>query len=336
MSSWELLHEIRSIDSDSGVETAHRKLLKYVKEEAARHPSLTHNLCQCSMLCGAFCRKLASLDVSIVTDAIRYVDSLLLALKNVVPSSMESTIFAYAFGEIETFRRMRNVTCRHRIDDLTRSIPAFRWDIEKITTALRELSTTEESTEKTQSLIGRKKRPREENDVSGTGLAPVAVRWRLPLRDPISMSVVTIPVRGLSCQHQEVFDLGTFVCATQQIVTRRAESIDGAAGQKWEDGGSGSGLHSAACPVCGKATPLHSLRVDEQIMETMKQYTQKGNVLSAGDFIVWDASTSTYCIEERPSGAHESEEKVDEMQEKEPSRPKRVVHIEGHVLYADD
>ncbi|ORC93435.1 uncharacterized protein TM35_000013120 [Trypanosoma theileri] len=339
MLSWELLHEIRSMDSDSAVETAHGRLLKYVEEEAARHPPLTHNLCQCSMLCGAFCRKLASLDVSIVTDAVRYVDSLLSLLKKMVPSSLESTLFAYAFGEIETFRTMRHVTCRHRIDDLTRSIPAFRWDIEKITTALKELSTSEKRTENTHALIGGKKRPREGNDVSGVGSAPVAVRWRLPLRDPISMSVITIPARGLSCQHQEIFDLGTFVRATQQVVTRRAESIEDAAGQKWEDGGSGGssgGLQSAVCPVCGKATPLHSVRVDEEIMETMRQYTQKGGVLSAEDCIVWDATTSSYCIAKRPSEARESEEKVDEMQERVPSRPKRVVHIEGHVLYADE
>ncbi|KEG14061.1 hypothetical protein DQ04_00641050 [Trypanosoma grayi] len=333
----ELLHEIRSMDSTSAVTSAHSRLLKCLRDVSAHRIPSTHGLCQCSMLCGAFCRRLAVLDVSVVHDSAEYLAPLRAALDSVASPTQEATLFAYAVGEIETLRTTRRATFRQRIDDLTKSVPPTRWDVERIAALVRELSAAERRSTQPSASRALGKRQRDGSDAGTESGGPVAVRWRLPLRDPITLGAVVIPVRGAACQHQEVFDLESFVRATQQALARREESVEEVASHKW--GGCGSSTSSSseiapctACPVCGRATTLHSLRVDEDIIEAMRQHTEKGGRLGPNDCVVWDATTRAYCVEEHPTADRE----VEDVPEAEPSRPPRVVLIEGHVLYAED
>lgn len=303
-------------------------------EEMARKPPSTHGLCQCSMLCGAFCRRLAALDVSVVRDAASYVDSLCAAVNSAASPSQVATLFAYAMNEIEAFRTTRRAVYRRRLDDLTKSIPAFRWDVEKVTNAVRELATTGGMLGSRRVRHSARKRPR-----GGVGAddeaAPEAVRWRLPLRDPVTLGVIAIPARGLLCRHKEVFDLASFVRATQQALTRRGEFVEGAKGPKWCFGGDDT-QPSAGCPVCGRATPLHSICIDEGIVEAMRRHTATGSRVCADDCVVWDDLKCVYEVAERSAVVCQSDEMLKEAPETEPSRPRRVVHIEGHVFYADD
>ncbi|KAF8276244.1 hypothetical protein C4B63_23g206 [Trypanosoma cruzi] len=329
----DFLCEIRSMDTANVVEDVHNRLLKVLKDESARPTPSTHGLCQCSVLFGAFCRRLAVLDASVVKDAIKYVESLRSELIRVVSPVQEASFFAYAMGEIEAFSTMRRVKYRQRLDDLTKSIPASRWDVEKITEVMRDLSATWWRPENVRTYHELVKRPRDVLDAGSDGV-PMAVRWRLPLRDPISLGAIMIPARGSLCRHKEVFDMATFVRATQQTVMRRREVVEETANPRWVSGGEEE-LPSAACPICGRAAPLHSVRVDERIMEAIRQHAAKGGNICSDDCVVWDDSRCAYDVVDSPT-RRQSGERLEELKEREPNRPLRVVRIEGHVLYAEE
>ncbi|RNF12492.1 uncharacterized protein Tco025E_06561 [Trypanosoma conorhini] len=328
------LCEIRSMDTTDAVEDVHKRLLKVLKDEFERQTPSTHSLCQCSVLCGAFCRRLATLDASGVKDAVKYVELLRLELSSRLSPVQEASFFAYALGEIEAFSTMRRVRYRQRLDALTKSVPASRWDVEKITDVMQELSASDWRPEAVRGYHEVVKRPREVGEGGSDGV-PMPVRWRLPLRDPISLLVIAVPARGSLCRHKEVFDMVAFVRATQQAVLRRRECVEETANPRWGSGGD-EDLPALACPVCGRAAPLHSVRVDEPILEAMRQHAARGGTLSSDDCVVWDDSRSAYDVVEAPAAARVAGERLEEAPEREPNRPLRVVQIEGHVLYAEE
>ncbi|ESL09405.1 hypothetical protein TRSC58_02872 [Trypanosoma rangeli SC58] len=328
------LYEIRFMDTANAVEDVHKRLLKVVKDEFGRQTPSTHSLCQCSVLCGAFCRRLAMLDASVIRDAVKYVELLRSELSSLVSPVQEASFFAYAMGEIEAFCTMRRVAYRQRLDALTKSVPASRWDVENITNVMKDLSASSWRPQSIRSYHEVVKRPREIGDTGSDGV-PMAVRWRLPLRDPISLVVITIPARGSLCRHKEVFDMTTFVRATQRAALRQRECVEETANPRWGSG-SDEALPAVACPICGRAAPLHGVRVDELIMGAMRQHAAEGGTLSPDDCVVWDDSRSAYEVVKAPAATPVADERLEEVPEREPDHPLRVVHIEGHVLYAEE
>ncbi|AAZ10359.1 hypothetical protein, conserved [Trypanosoma brucei brucei TREU927] len=301
-----LLQEIRSMSSAASVEAERSQLVSLLKSECSRSPPSLHDLCKVSMLCGAFCRRLATLDTIAASDVAKHAESLSSSINCSAPSA-QVPLFAYALGEVEGLRNTRRLRYRQRLDDLTKGVPASRWDTEHITRCITELSLFEKLPARRRNDQGPPKRVCGESDIGG-GSGPVAVRCQLPLRDPISLSVIATPARGVLCQHHEVFDLSAFVRTVQLVAVRRGESVDGALIQRWGTGGVGAGLGSSSdsdsspaanCPFCGKYTSLQNVRVDEALAEAMARYSGNGGVLSVDCVVVWDMQSGSYNVMEK-------------------------------------
>ncbi|KAG5473903.1 hypothetical protein LSCM1_04538 [Leishmania martiniquensis] len=163
-----------------------------------------------------------------------------------------------------------------------------------------------------------------------------------PLRDPISQTVIRIPARGDKCVHLELFDLESFVQATQQ---HSFNTVD----------------VGAPCPICSRATHLSHIRVDMQALEAMSNYERasaasvpsssssaKPSPLTADCALEWNTENRTVTVVRGRRGAPAGESSVGEDQEEsatssrgprndvlEVVAKKRRIEIGGHVLYAD-
>ncbi|CAG9577993.1 conserved hypothetical protein [Leishmania major strain Friedlin] len=163
-----------------------------------------------------------------------------------------------------------------------------------------------------------------------------------PLRDPISQTVIRIPARGEKCVHLELFDVESFVQATQQ---RSFNTVD----------------VGAPCPLCSRTVHLLSIRVDTRALEAMRSYERAATAavssssssdapppLTADCALEWNTDSRTVMVVRGRRGASAEESAVGEDQE-EPATPsrgqradasdtvtkKRRIEIGGHVLYAD-
>ncbi|KAH8605380.1 MIZ SP RING zinc finger [Trypanosoma vivax] len=343
MTSQKLLLEVRSMSSADSVGSLLARIISLVKSEISVYPLRTHELCKISMVCGAFCRSLAVLDCVPATDVAKHAQLLSSAFGD-LPSSAQATVFAYAIGEVEGLRTTRRLSTRQRINDLTRTVPASLWNVERITACLRELSLFEKSPHARKQSHGPSKRSRDAFETGTEGVLET-VRWQQPLRDPLSHDVITIPARGLLCQHHEVFDLRSFVRAVQQVAVRSGDAVEMVMGQHWSTGCNGMGgraddaVLAAPCAFCGQSIGLQSVRVDESIMEAMQRHLDNGGVLVVEGSVVWDAASEVYCIIERKKPAEEAKVEVvvtDDTLASETSRPRREVRIGDHVLFADE
>lgn len=161
-----------------------------------------------------------------------------------------------------------------------------------------------------------------------------------PLRDPISQTVIRIPARGASCVHVELFDVESFVKATQQ---RSLGAVD----------------VGGPCPLCGQFVSFSALRVDRRAMAAMAQYeatatstaggTARPPPLTADCALEWNTEKHTVrVVQGRRTAVDESMALADDGDE--PDTPQRDTHaresaesvikkrrieIGGHVLYAD-
>jgi hypothetical protein len=164
-----------------------------------------------------------------------------------------------------------------------------------------------------------------------------------PLRDPISQTVLRIPARGARCVHLEMFDVESFVQATQQ---RSLGTVD----------------VGGPCPLCGQFVSLSSIRVDTRAMAAMADYEKqsegdsddRGNAsahgpLTADCALEWNTEQHTVRVVQGkravPTGASTAlAEDGDELdaphgashdEPAETAPKKRRIEIGGHVLYAD-
>ncbi|KAG5499118.1 hypothetical protein GH5_03822 [Leishmania sp. Ghana 2012 LV757] len=163
-----------------------------------------------------------------------------------------------------------------------------------------------------------------------------------PLRDPISQTLIRIPARGDKCVHLELFDLESFVQATQQ---RSFNAVD----------------VGAPCPICSRAAHLSSIRVDTRALEAMRIYDRASatsavssslpdmsSPLTADCALEWNTETRTVTVVPGRRGASTGESSVGEDHEEsatasrglhngapEAATKKRRIEIGGHVLYAD-
>eukprot|EP00842_Homolaphlyctis_polyrhiza_P002458 jgi/Hompol1/3212/HPOL_001593-RA len=69
---------------------------------------------------------------------------------------------------------------------------------------------------------------------------------QVPLRDSISQSRITIPIRSHNCKHIQCFDCETYLTINRQVPT-------------WE------------CPICSKPAPFTSLFVDGYLIDIIQQ-----------------------------------------------------------------
>ncbi|KPI87705.1 hypothetical protein ABL78_3178 [Leptomonas seymouri] len=159
-----------------------------------------------------------------------------------------------------------------------------------------------------------------------------------PLRDPISQTVIRIPARGSKCVHLEMFDVESYVKATQQ---RSFGTVD----------------IGGPCPLCSKFVSLSAIRVDKRAMEAMKQYeklhedsadTPSGMALDADCALEWNTERRTVRVvrgERVSMGAStaltedgddaDTPRKSSRGDPVEAATKKRRIEIGGHVLYAD-
>ncbi|GET90547.1 hypothetical protein, conserved [Leishmania tarentolae] len=155
-----------------------------------------------------------------------------------------------------------------------------------------------------------------------------------PLRDPISQTVIRIPGRGKACVHLELFDVESFVQATQQ---RSFNTVD----------------VGAPCPLCSRMVNLLSIRVDMQALEAMRSYESEAvpavpSCLTADCALEWNTNTRTVTVVRGRRGTSDEESAVGEDRDEratplrgprddapETATKKRRIEIGGHVLYAD-
>ncbi|CCD11561.1 unnamed protein product [Trypanosoma congolense IL3000] len=304
------LEGIRSMTTAGSVEANHAQLIALLKAACARSPPCTHELCKVAVLCGAFCRRVAVLDAIPASDVARYCETLCTTI-NDVSSPMQITLFAYPLGEAESLRISRRLCYRQQLDNLTKNVPASRWDIERIACCIGGLSLFERAPVRSGNCRVPVKRIREGAETSGDGGA-VAVRWQQPLRDPISLSVIKIPARGVHCQHREMFDLTAFVRSAQVVSVRRGDVLDGCSNPKWaSNSGNAVTLPAALCPICGRSIPLKDIRVDEGITRAMAHYSDNGGTLSSDSTVVWDVATASYAVVGRSADVRSADVYVD-------------------------
>ncbi|KAG5490303.1 hypothetical protein JKF63_00423 [Porcisia hertigi] len=164
-----------------------------------------------------------------------------------------------------------------------------------------------------------------------------------PLRDPISQTVIRIPARGESCVHLEMFDVESFVQATQQ---RSFNTVD----------------VGAPCPLCSRKVLLSSIHVDRRALEAMRSYEKAVAAAAVSSSsssaplppldvdcaLEWNTDNHTVRVVRDKRGSPTEESAVGDDQEG-PARPpgepcedttevvikRRRIEIGGHVLYAD-
>ncbi|CAJ1010416.1 putative MIZ/SP-RING zinc finger containing protein [Leishmania naiffi] len=242
------------------------------------------------------------------------------------PVSPVDCVLSYGIGDLFDYRLCRRKRAQTYLQYL---LAQPQWSAAAITQVIVSLNETLST-------------PADPFSVCTGDEAVEATLFVTPLRDPISQTVIRIPARGETCVHLELFDVESFVQATQQ---RSFSTMD----------------VGAPCPLCSRTVHLSSIRVDAQALEAMRSYERAAaatavsstssaapSPLTAECALEWNTDTRTVRVVRGGRGASTGASAVGEDQE-EPATPlqgarddapevvmkRRRIEIGGHVLYAD-
>ncbi|KAK7200239.1 MIZ/SP-RING zinc finger containing protein [Novymonas esmeraldas] len=244
-------------------------------------------------------------------------------------SSPVDCVLSYGVGDLRDYRLCRRKRAQSYLQQL---LVQPQWNTSAITQVIVTLSETLATPADTFALCA--------GDEAVQATCVVT-----PLRDPISQTVIRIPARGETCVHLELFDLESFVQATQQ---RAFTAVDA----------------GAPCPLCSRTVHLATVRVDTRALEAMQCYERTPAAaslttslttsppplaLTADCALEWNTESKTVTVVFGRRGGSAEAGVVGEEPE-EPTTPsleareaaqeavaakKRRIEIGGHVLYAD-
>lgn len=221
---------------------------------------------------------------------------------------------SYATGDLNDYRLYRRMRAH---DYLQQLLAQPQWNTASITHVIVTINETLSA-------------PVDTFDLCGGDEAVEATCVVTPLRDPISQTLMRTPARGAGCAHLEMFDVESFVKATQQ---RSLGAVD----------------VGGPCPLCGQFVSLSALRVDWRAMETMARCEAAATApLSVDAALEWNTEKRTVTLVHGKRNAGDDSTALNDDGD-EPDTPhraprgepaevvtkKRRIEIGGHVLYAD-
>ncbi|OBT48464.1 hypothetical protein VE00_01399 [Pseudogymnoascus sp. WSF 3629] len=103
-------------------------------------------------------------------------------------------------------------------------------------------------------------------------VALVSAKLTIALRDPLTASIFTTPVRGVQCRHRECFDLDTF------LMSRSNNQEFTCMPDAWK------------CPLCGGDTRPRLLRVDEFLVSVREKLKEDGDLEVKAILVAEDGS----------------------------------------------